>query len=1759
MNKSFIGKKLLSLLLSVLMCLSLIPTVAFATIAEGETATVAKIGDTEYDTLEAAITAANNGDTITLGTGNFSTYGKVSTNKSLTFVGQGKDTVWTIGDLTKDVKAEGNGDYTFDGADTITFKNMTLKSDGADYRGFIRINHTVVDGCFLEGKTAFWGYGKAEFLNSTFNAPEGDYALWDYSSKEMSFDGCEFNISGKGVNVYVEPKNADTVARKVSMNDCTVNSTKANKAFLNIKNSTQAYDVVISGTNTVTGLAADEKTGSDLYQVENNTITATAGKPVKVQEKKIVDGKEVITTIYEVKVPSADPVVAKIGDTEYKTLQAAIDAAKSKETVMLVSNTRENVSIAKRLTLDLNGYTLNGGTERGKAALYINNNSVTVKDSSESQTGTIMREDTAENSGISSYYVIDIQGENGFLNFMAGNVKNDSGIVGVKGASLVRVGNDSVKASPVLTIRGGKFTQNNFIAIKVDRGTLHMLDGEVNSANSYAIENWWNANIKGGTVNGGAASWTYSGGANSSLKITGGTINGNVTSVNYGNAEDKKATVSITGGTVTGELDTRSYDPETGELTGIDDAEKATIEVTGGTFDKNPTRYVVESSSITEKNGKYSVAKAFLAKVGEKEYYTWDEAFKAQTASGETIYLLRDYKTNSVCNSGSINRTVNLNGYTWTYTETAVDCAAFEINYPDVTLTVKNGKVISNTLVGLIPSAMGGTIKYDNSTLIFENVEMISNGHSGIETNGNNTNDTVTLKNSTLNVPNGYGIYFPSSGALNIENSKITAKTMGVQVCAGSLNISGDSVINVTGDPVAKTENDGAIQDGAAVSVVNRPGYKGLGNVTITGGTFKSAKGEALKAYTWENKTESEFGKSNVITVSGGTFSNEIPRDYCAAGLASSKNSDGTYTVKDITYVAEVGGVKYETVNAAIAAANNGDTVTLLSDTTEDVLINKSITLDLGGKTLTNTGAGKATITITGNNVTVKNGNVIGGASYYNIEVKKGASATLEGVTATAGNTGSSMVDNWGTLTIKSGSYTGGLDVIKNEPGAALTISGGTFTLEKGTSKGFTGVIFNYGKLEISGGTFIQGAKSAPYGQAQVIHTDKSGSSSPSTVITGGTFKNLCTRSTAWTVRVTNAAAGSTKVSGGTFNKKISDGYCANGYIPTKNADGTYGVKEGKYVAEVYGDNYETLEEAYANADDGDTITLLADCSSDRINLEDKSITLVLNGYTVTSTAAYGVLFCAKNGNTITIDGTAAGSKVVGTIMITNNTYGHIVINGGTYESALYCPIYVNGAVSNDESTVTITNAVITALRGNSDQDNGVAVYLAGYATSKFTNCTISAPVTGIEIRAGKLDLINCNVTGGSGEIMTSANGNGSTVANAAVAVSQHNTKKAIELNITGGTYTGTAAVYQTNVQGTGSDGVKVNISSGTFNGLVKAETTNVMAISGGTFDCAVLKYYCANEFAPVKNEDGKYEVIKLNVIKQLKLGNDLTMSYSVDSEGYTVSHVTFSIYDATLNNNQGGYTAPKTVYIKDGSFDFTGINPQRMVDTIKAVVYLVKDGKTYTYIVEDYSVKDYCLSLLNDPNYNVKWSEIISNLLVYGAEAQKYMNYRTDTLVTDYFKDCAAFKKVSHEDKMDSAIRYNEAVGGNGDITISSKLLVLDNAVNVRVYFNLKDGIEINNVKFTAAVIQGNEEKHPEEFTSFKQDANGYYFEYTGVMATELDNKIIFKSTINDAENVILNYNVNSYLVWAKNDAKLGALVKALFSYGYTCDHFAS
>ncbi len=638
---------------------------------------------------------------------------------------------------------------------------------------------------------------------------------------------------------------------------------------------TSAWATGEAGTGEGTGAAGNEQTGS-AGSGENGTEGGETGS--------------------EENGGQATTCVAETGSKQYVTLQAAIDAAKRNATVKLLTDTEENVTISTPyVTLDLNGHTLNGSTGERKPALTITAR-VTVKDSSAEKTGTIMREDTAENSGVSSHYVIDVQGS-GWLTFESGIVTNNSGNAAGKGASLVRVGDDSVAKYPGLNIKGGTFTQDNFIVIKVDSGDLFLNGGTLNSANSYAIEDWHRATIKGGTVNGTVAAWTYSDGHDSTLSIEGGTIKGNVASVSYDKAEGKLAKVSISGGTVNGKLGTYTYD---NGLVTITDATKAAIAVTGGTFSSDPTEYVVEDSGVTKNaDGTFGVAKAYLAMVGETSYYTMEEAFKAQTASGKPIVLLRDYTTGSTFNSGSINRTVDLNGHTWTCTGTDANSAAFEINYANASLTVKNGKIVSSQLVGLIPSASGGTITYDNSSLTFEGVEMSTTATSGIETNGNNTNDSVTLKNSTLNVPNGFGIYFPSSGTLTIDNSTINAKTMGVQVCAGSLEITGDkTAINVTGGPVDKTENDGAIQDGAAISVVDRTGYKGLGKVEVKNGSFTAKTDEALKAYKYENKEEGKFDNDDKkLTVTGGTFSSQVPSEYVAADKRVRVDNANSYTI----------------------------------------------------------------------------------------------------------------------------------------------------------------------------------------------------------------------------------------------------------------------------------------------------------------------------------------------------------------------------------------------------------------------------------------------------------------------------------------------------------------------------------------------------------------------------------------------------------------------------------------------------------------------------------------------------------------------------------------------------------------------------------------------------------------------------------------------------------------------------------------------
>ena len=318
-------KRILSLLLILCMAVTLLPTAVFAEDATGTSSAggtiyvdavngndsnenVGQSWETAYQTLKTAVTAAKSGDTIMLSAAKYTLYGIPSTNttkgKDLTFVGQGADkTGWNIGAEVPDPDKFGteyNGDYSFDGAGTIKFEQMTLQSSKADYLGFIRADQTVVEDCTINGKTFYWGYTSAIFKDTTFNCPSGDYAVWTYSSPTMTFDHCTFNSSGKVINVY-----ADFGAGKqditVNFENCTVNNTgKSLKPVLNINDSNMGkfkYILNISGNTTVTGVDADKATCSRLFgfsgKAGNNTgrTIVNFGNTTVWEGGKMVDAK----------------------------------------------------------------------------------------------------------------------------------------------------------------------------------------------------------------------------------------------------------------------------------------------------------------------------------------------------------------------------------------------------------------------------------------------------------------------------------------------------------------------------------------------------------------------------------------------------------------------------------------------------------------------------------------------------------------------------------------------------------------------------------------------------------------------------------------------------------------------------------------------------------------------------------------------------------------------------------------------------------------------------------------------------------------------------------------------------------------------------------------------------------------------------------------------------------------------------------------------------------------------------------------------------------------------------------------------------------------------------------------------------------------------------------------------------------------------------------------------------------------------------
>lgn len=1187
-------KRLLASLLSLAMVLTLLPVTALAA-GEGDTPqeptpttkdAIAQITvggqTTTYTSAEAFRTAVAglNGKTatITLLDDVALTEGS-STNKKLTFPAGSNVTLDLDGKtLTVGQRIEVKGDLTVDG-------NGTIASVSTSSTSYYAVFYVSADG-------------KLALKSGTVNAAEGGYTLNVLSGATASVEG-------------------GTLKGKIN----------ASVGTLKITGGRFATDI-----SPYLGAGKSAAKGTDGYY--------------SVSETQLSD----------------DTAAARIGDSEYyATVVGALAAAEENETVTVLKNTTESAGVTYTgtgVTLDLNGKTVDMGEKKITVS-----GGLTIKDNSSQSNGTIT-------------------GTAGQMLTVSSSLKLESGKIMTTGYGAVRTDSNATFTMTGGTVQGNPAVQGN-------KGTVNITGGSVltNESGSLAIEND-GAQITIGTKNATSHETPYIEGVdvgeNTSVNLYSGIVtsvegilsagaamtcrfsnditdalpagmacvqeNGywKVVALEEANAAAKignvlYASVSVAmselekGQTLTLLKNYESSASKAIEIT----VENATVDLNGhniintknngyGIYVKTEaaTSFTLknsgnQASSISSGNAalyastndsrkivtinvqgniSLNASNAEAIELGyAKLAYSENAAslvgnggFKATESGGEYIYgtaaaaikastdntttLLNDYTGDDGLALATENATgiIDLNGHT--FTSSAPDAIA--ANAKGVTLTVKNGTVISTSKGSGENWPAGAAINYgsgyyDNASITLEDVQLtVQNPGYGVVVSGNNTNNSITLKNSTLTVPNtGVGIYFPpKSGTLTIENSNITGGTA-VIVKGGTANISGDSVIHATGVKVVPTAPVGSGANDTGDAVYLEGNYNRKTTINITGGTFTSDNGYAVQMLFADNADD------KTISISGGSFSSDPSAYVTEKYIALVEN--GQYVVQEKSD---------DTEPATVVGGAPETTVSGVPDTQKEAV--KAAVNQIQAEGLT----GEANAEVNTNTVTADQGK--DALKKDNVNVEEGATVTI-------------VVQPY--LQIEVTGY-------KASEGASTP---NTMTLD---ITPMVRTVATTADLDTNEGIYLE-TEGENQKNAVVMETGKKLDVSTPITLTIPLPANFVTgtdtpvyvqhKGYEYTANVTESGEESNKTYTATFTNP-------HGFS-------TFTIStESQTVATLNGDSYTSLQDALADAEDGDTVKVLRNGlsasmsgSSRTITLENgvtdaESITVTINGTELT-------------------------------------------------------------------------------------------------------------------------------------------------------------------------------------------------------------------------------------------------------------------------------------------------------------------------------------------------------------------------------------------------------------------------------------------------------------------------------------------------------------------------------------------------------------
>lgn len=377
---------------------------------------------------------------------------------------------------------------------------------------------------------------------------------------------------------------------------------------------------------------------------------------------------------------------------------------------------------------------------------------------------------------------------------------------------------------------------------------------------------------------------------------------------------------------------------------------------------------------------------ANVAKIGDTEYATLEEAFTAVTTTdATTITLLNDADVkNKIIISDKKNITLDLGGHNVTFSTLKtffyVNNATFTVNgggsikeanayFAPIMMTggpaesanytivnVKNGVILEGWAgmfidqnkgnnYGMVFNAENATLMGKNDTNDDAGVGLYVNGE--IKANANNVE--ISLTNATVS-GTGDGMYLAGAADTTINGGSVTSSCTGIEIRAGSLTLNNCNVTGGNGSVTTNANGNGSTSENVALAVIQHTTKLPI-HVEINGGTFK---GTAALLESNPQKNPEEATKQVGIIVNGGNFEGMVckaePKDGSSLGVMDgSFNSDVTEYAGD-TLVVENNGTYYVggTARDAIENATSGTFTVKKAENGTSLTVKPGVTVENG-------------------------------------------------------------------------------------------------------------------------------------------------------------------------------------------------------------------------------------------------------------------------------------------------------------------------------------------------------------------------------------------------------------------------------------------------------------------------------------------------------------------------------------------------------------------------------------------------------------------------------------------------------------------------------------------------------------------------------------------------------------------------------------------------------------------------------------------